>query len=160
MELIPGTEHELRAPLMISTMGSVPEIIPGITRKGEYYTFQGEELPQYAGSDHVFGVGNVVSGQGNIRVSQVHSQAVTTQIVANYIGIGNGTSDLSGWYAAAEARGATQAAALQERVEALPGLSESQVAALELRIRTLQQRAGYLAGYDAWIAAETPPDLE
>jgi ferredoxin--NADP+ reductase len=158
-EPVPGSEHELRAPLVISSIGSVPEVIPGIVRSGEYYTFQGEVLPQYAGSDHVFGVGNVVSGQGNIRVSQVHSQAVTTQIVENYIGVGNGTASLSGWYAAAEARGAAQAAALQQRVQALPGLPESQLAALEQRIRALQQRAGY-SGYDAWIAAETPPDLE
>jgi hypothetical protein len=157
---VPGSEHELRAPLVISSIGSVPEVIPGIARQGEYYTFQGEVLPQYAGSDHVFGVGNVVSGQGNIRVSQVHSQAVTTQIVANYIGVGNGTADLSGWYAAAEARGVAQAAALQERVEALPGISGSELAALEQRIRALQQRAGYLSGYDSWIAAETPADLE
>jgi ferredoxin/flavodoxin---NADP+ reductase len=157
---VPGSEHELRAPLVISSIGSVPEVIPGIARQGEYYTFQGEVLPQYAGSDHVFGVGNVVSGQGNIRVSQVHSQAVTTQIVANYIGVGNGTADLYGWYAASEARGVAQAAALQERVEALPGLSDSELAALEQRIRALQQRAGYLAGYDSWIAAETPADLE
>jgi ferredoxin/flavodoxin---NADP+ reductase len=157
---VPGSEQELRAPLVISSIGSVPEVIPGVTRQGEYYTFQGEVLPQYAGSDHVFGVGNVVSGQGNIRVSQVHSQAVTTRIVETYIGVGNGTADLSGWYEAAEARGAAQAMALQKRVEALPGLSESQLAALEERIRALQHRAGYVSGYDSWIKAETPADLE
>jgi ferredoxin--NADP+ reductase len=159
-EPVPGSEQELRAPLVISSIGSVPEVIPGVTRQGEYYTFQGEVLPQYAGSDHVFGVGNVVSGQGNIRVSQVHSQAVTTRIVETYIGVGNGTADLSGWYEAAEARGAAQAMALQKRVEALPGLSESQLAALEERIRALQHRAGYVSGYDSWIKAETPADLE
>jgi NADPH-dependent glutamate synthase beta subunit-like oxidoreductase len=159
-EPVPGSEHELRAPLVISSIGSVPELISGIARQGEYYTFKGEVLPQYSGSDHVFGVGNVVSGQGNIRVSQVHSQAVTTRIVENYIGVGNGTAELSGWYEAAEARGAAQAVALQKRVEALPGLSETELAALEQRIRDLQHRAGYRAGYDAWIAAETPPDLE
>ena len=159
-EPVPGSEHELRTPLVISSIGSVPEVIPGIARQGEYYTFKGEVLPQYSGSDYVFGVGNVVSGQGNIRVSQVHSQAVTTRIVETYIGVGNGTADLSGWYEAAEARGAAQAVALQKRVEALPGLSETELAALEQRIRGLQHRAGYRNGYDAWIAAETPPDLE
>jgi ferredoxin/flavodoxin---NADP+ reductase len=159
-EPVPGSEHELRAPLVISSIGSVPEIIAGIARKGEYYTFQGGVVPQYAGSDHIFGVGNVVSGQGNIRVSLLHSQAVTTQIVANYIGVGDGDSNLSGWYAAAEARGAAQAAALEQRIEALPGLSKSELAALEQRIGELQQRAGYTSDYDSWIARETPPDLE
>ncbi len=160
-EPVPGSEHELRAPLVISSIGSVPEYIPGVSMKGEYYTFKGDVLPQYADSDHVFGVGNVVSGQGNIRVSLVHSQAVTTKIVENYIGIGgDGTADLSGWYAAAEARGAAQATALEERIETLPGLSTEQVAAIEERIRALQHRVGYTADYDTWIARETPPDLE
>jgi hypothetical protein len=157
---VPGSEHELRAPLVISSIGSVPEAIPGVEMKGEYYVFRGEELPQYAGSDHVFGVGNVVSGQGNIRVSLIHSQAVTTRIVENYIGVGNGTADLAGWYAAAEARGAAQAAALQARVEALPGLSDSEVLELQARIRDLQHKAGYTSDYDTWIKTCTPPDLE
>jgi hypothetical protein len=117
-------------------------------------------LPQYTGSDRVFGVGNVVSGQGNIRVSLLHSQAVTTQIVENYIGVAEGDAALSGWYRAAEASGAAQAAGLEERIEALPGLSEGQVTSLEQRIRTQQERAGYTGDYASWIVRETPPDLE
>jgi ferredoxin/flavodoxin---NADP+ reductase len=157
-EPVPGSEQELRAPLVISSIGSVPEIIPGIAMNGEYYAFKGEEVPEYCGSDHIFGVGNVVSGQGNIRVSLVHSETVTTQIVANYIGVGSGNPDLKSWVAAGEARGAAQAVALER--EALPGLSTSQLAAIEQRIRALQQRVGYTTDYDTWIARETPPDLE
>ena len=80
-EPIPGTEYELRAPLVVSSIGSVPELLPGVTMKGEYYTFTGGDLPRYAGSDHVYGVGNVVTGKGNIRVSLVHSQEATTRLV-------------------------------------------------------------------------------
>src|SRR5579871_3722675 len=65
-EPIPGTERELRAPLVISSIGSVPEILPGVAMKGEYYTFSDEGMPRYATNDRVFGVGNVVTGQGNI----------------------------------------------------------------------------------------------
>jgi ferredoxin--NADP+ reductase len=159
-EPVPGSEHELRAPLVISSIGSVPEMIPGICMKGEYYTFKNEVLPQYSGCDRVFGVGNVVTGQGNIRVSLVHSREVTTQLIENYMGVGNGNSDLSGLFAAAEARGAAQASAVEERVKRLPALSEREIAAVEQRIGTLQQRVGYTADYDTWIARETPPDLE
>ena len=80
-EPVPGSEHELRAPLIISSIGSVPEFIAGIAMKGEYYTFKDEAMPQYLGSDHVFGVGNVVTGQGNIRVSLIHSRDVTNQLI-------------------------------------------------------------------------------
>ena len=156
-EPIPGSEHVLRAPLVISSIGSVPEIIPGIAMKGEYYTFTDEALPQYFGCDHVFGVGNVVTGQGNIRVSLVHSREVTTRLIQDYMDAGDGGPDSR---APAEARGAAQAQAVQERIHTLPALSESEIAAIEQRIHTLQERAGYTADYDSWIARETPPYLE
>ncbi len=150
----------LRAPLVISSIGSVPEIIPGIAMKGEYYTFQDEDVAQYAGSDRVFGVGNVVTGQGNIRASLVHSQKVTTQLIENYIGVANGNSDFSAFYASAEARAAGKAMAVEERVKTLTAVSEGEVAAIEQRIRMLQERVGYTADYDSWISKVTPPDLE
>jgi ferredoxin/flavodoxin---NADP+ reductase len=159
-EPIPGSEHELRAPLVISSIGSVPEIIPGVAMKGEYYTFTDEDLPRYAGCDRVFGVGNVVTGQGNIRVSLVHSQKVTTRLIENYMGVGNGGGDFSALYASAEARAAGRAKAVQERVQALPALSEREIAALDQRVRALQERVGYTSDYDSWIAKVTPPDLE
>jgi NADPH-dependent glutamate synthase beta subunit-like oxidoreductase len=157
---IQGSEHELRAPLVISSIGSVPESIPGIAMKGEYYTFQNDALPQYTGSERVFGVGNVVTGQGNIRVSLIHSREVTTQLIADYMGMGDGDSDFHALHAHAEAGGAAQAEAVEERVRALPSLSENEISKLEQRIRALQERVGYTGDYDSWIARETPPDLE
>src|SRR5260370_996087 len=65
----PGSEHELRAPLVISSIRSVPEGISRIATRGEYYTFYNEVLPRYTRGHRVFGVGNVVTGQGNIRGS-------------------------------------------------------------------------------------------
>ena len=159
-EPIPSSEYELRAPLVISSIGSVPEIIPGVAMKGEYYTFTNEDLPQYTGADRVFGVGNVVTGQGNIRVSLVHSQKVTTQLIENYMGVGDGDGDLSGLYEGTEARAAARAEAVGVQVKKLPALSESEVAAVEKRIRGLQERVGYTSDYDSWIAKVTPPDLE
>ena len=159
-EPIPGSEHEVRAPLVISSIGSVPEIIPGVAMKGEYYTFTDGDLPRYTGYDRVFGVGNVVTGQGNIRVSRVHSQKVTTQLIENYVGVGDGSGDFSALYASAEGRAAGQAKAVEERVQTLPTLSEGQVAAIEQRIRTLQERVGYTSDYGSWIAEVTPSDLE
>lgn len=159
-EPIPGSEKELRAPLVISSIGSVPEILPGVAMKGEYYTFTDEDLPRYTGAERVFGVGNVVTGQGNIRVSLVHSQKVTNHLIEHYMGIGDGKRNLSGMYAPDEARAAERAKAVADGVQSLPALSTAEVAALEQRIRGLQQRAGYTSDYDSWIAKVTPPDLE
>jgi len=147
-EPIPGTEQELRAPLVISSIGSVPEIIPGLNMKGEYLTFSDGDLPRYTGCDHVYGVGNIVTGQGNIRVSLMHSQKVTQHLVEDCV------ADST------EAQVAEQTKTIERRIERLPALSESEFAALERRVRDLQKRAGYLCDYDSWIAKVTPPDLE
>src|SRR5215469_8529876 len=42
-EPIPGSENELRTPLVVSSIGSVPEKISGINMHGEYYTFAGKD---------------------------------------------------------------------------------------------------------------------
>ena len=115
-EPIPGSEHEIRAPLVISSIGSVPEMLPGVAMNGEYYTFTDEDLPRYTGCEHVFGVGNVVTGQGNIRVSLVHSQKVTTHLIENYLGVGNRDGYLSGLYKPAESRIEGQTQAIEEQI--------------------------------------------
>jgi NADPH-dependent glutamate synthase beta subunit-like oxidoreductase len=160
VEPIQGSEHVLRTPLVISSIGSVPETVPGITMQGEYYAFQDEALPRYSGCDRVFGVGNVVTGQGNIRVSLVHSRDVTNQLIQNHLVTSEDDSDSSTLRQSAVARVAARAKAVQQFKETLPALSTSEVAAIKQRIHTLQERVGYTVDYDSWIARETPSDRD
>jgi ferredoxin/flavodoxin---NADP+ reductase len=155
---IPGTDQEMRAPLVVSSIGSVPEVLPGVATKGEYYPFTDEDFPRYTGHDRVFGVGNVVTGQGNIRVSLLHSQKVTKHLVENYLN--RLSPDGSPMRQTAEAKGTGQAQAVLEKVETLPALSPGQVERIERRIREQQERAGYGGDYQSWISKVTPPDLE
>src|SRR5580698_9966555 len=155
-EPVAGSEYELRAPIVISSIGSVPEKIPGVAMRGEYYDFNNETLPQYGESDHVFGVGNVVTGQGNIRSSMLHSQEGTTKLIENYIGVADEGTASTRFYAGAEARGTAQAQAVRDQVQVMRGLSYHEVAAIEQRIRAFQERVGYTGDYDSWIASVTP----
>ena len=162
---IPGTEHELRAPLIISSIGSVPDVIPGVKMKGEYYEFRDWDMAQYAHCDRVFGVGNVVTGQGNIRSSLVHSQKVTNRLIEQYIGVAEETegaeeADFSAFSEPAVARGVAQAEAVREKIQTLPAPSTAQIAEIEQRIQALHGKMGYTGDYDTWIAKITPPDLE
>jgi len=158
-EPIPGSEHEIRAPLVISSIGSVPEKLPGISMKGEYYTFADEELPRYTAMDRVFGVGNVVTGQGNIRVSLVHSQKVTRHLVENCMKATDGNGS-SAQVQEAENQVASEVSAIAKQIEVIPSLSESRMAAVEQQIQQLQEKVGFTSDYDSWIAKVTPPDLE
>lgn len=159
-EPIPGTEQEIRAPLVISSIGSVPEVLPGISMKGEYYAFADEAAPRHVEHPHVFGVGNVVTGQGNIRVSLVHSQEVTQKLVDEYACVGTDTENRSAVRVPSEERAAERAEAVIGRIVRWPPLAPEEVAKIEQRIRTMQQRVGYTGDYDAWIAKVTPADLE
>jgi len=131
-EPVAGSEYQLRAPIVISSIGSVPEKIPGISMKSEYYDFNHEALLQYGESDHVFGVGNVVTGQGNIRSSLLHSREVTTKLIENYIGVADEGTAPARFYADAEARGTAQAQAVRDRVQVTRGLSYQEIAAIEV----------------------------
>ena len=155
-EPMAGSEYQLRAPMVISSIGSVPEKIPGIAMKSEYYDFNNEYLARYGESDHVFGAGNVVTGQGNIRSSLLHSQKITTKLIESYIGVADEGTASTRFYAGAEARGTAQAQAVRDRVQVMRGLSYHEIAAIEQRIRAFQERVGYTGDYDSWIASVTP----
>jgi NADPH-dependent glutamate synthase beta subunit-like oxidoreductase len=154
---IPGSEHELRAPLVVSSIGSVPEKLFGINMNGEYYTFAGQDMPRYTAMDRVFGVGNVVTGQGNIRVSLVHSQKVTKRVVDCMQGAeGNATAPAG----SAAQQVATATDVIGKQIEVIPQLSDDQMDEVERQVHALQQKAGFTSDYDSWIAKVTPPDLE
>jgi len=156
-EPIPASEQELRSPLVVSSIGSVPEKLSGINMNGEYYTFAGKDVPRYSAMDRVFGVGNVVTGQGNIRVSLVHSQKVTKRVVDCMKGSdGNAGAPVG----SAERQVASATEVIGKQIEAIAPLSDDQVASVERQVHTLQERAGYTSDYDSWIAKVTPPDLE
>jgi ferredoxin--NADP+ reductase len=154
---IPGSEHELRAPLVVSSIGAVPEKLFGINMNGEYYTFAGQDMPRYTAMDRVFGVGNVVTGQGNIRVSLVHSQKVTKRVVDCMKGAeGNATAPAG----SAAQQVATATDVIGKQIEVIPQLSDDQMDEVERQVHALQQKAGFTSDYDSWIAKVTPPDLE
>jgi hypothetical protein len=124
---------------------------------GEYYTFAGKDIPCYTHMDRVFGVGNVVTGQGNIRVSLVHSQKVTKRVVDCMESADGNAADGAG---SAQQQVASAMDAIGKQMEVIPQLSDSQIAEVERQVHALQQKAGFTSDYDAWIAKVTPPDLE
>jgi len=156
-EPIPGSEHELRASLVVSSIGSVPEKLSEINMSGEYYTFAGKDMPRYTAMDRVFGVGNVVTGQGNIRVSLIHSQKVTKRVVDCMKG---GDGNAGAGASSAEQQVAGEMDAIAKQIEVIPALSEDQMADVERQVHVLQQKAGFSSDYDSWIAKVTPADLE
>jgi len=124
---------------------------------GDYYTFAGKDVPRYTAVDRVFGVGNVVTGQGNIRVSLIHSQKVTKRVIDCMKGSDRNADTGAG---SSEQQVASATEEIGRQIEAIPPLSDDQVASVDRQVHALQERAGFTSDYDSWIAKVTPPDLE
>jgi len=78
---IEGSETEVRTPLVISSIGSVPRGIAGIPMRGELYDFEDWETGALRGLPNVFGLGNVLTGKGNIRDSRQNALEITEQML-------------------------------------------------------------------------------
>jgi hypothetical protein len=123
----------VRAPLGLSSIGSIPEPLAGIAMKGELYAFEDWDLGRIQAWPTLFSVGNVVTGKGNIVASRKHAKGVARHVTEQYLAL---------------------AAEVRQRAP----LGQAARDALLARIASAQKTAGYGGDYRAWIAAHTPPD--
>ena len=124
---------EVRAPLVISSIGSIPEPLAGIAMQGELYGFEDWDLgrlPEYAS---LFSAGNVVTGKGNIVDSRKHSRKVSAHVTEQYLEVAEGVQKLA------------------------PLTSEAHTALLD-RIRECQKRVGYAGDYRKWLESVRGPE--
>jgi ferredoxin/flavodoxin---NADP+ reductase len=152
---------ELRSTLVVSSIGSLPEPLPGIVMKGTFYDYADWDTGAYAPVPGVFGVGNVVTGRGNIKASEHHAKDVARWLTEHYLGVqaADEARSIDGIAHAAEARAEAAATRVASYVAGRPALPALQANALIERIRARQAAVGY-NGYAAWMASVTPPDAE
>jgi len=156
---VPGSETVLPTSLIVSSIGSIPEPIPGLPLKGEFYDFADWDIGIPRGVANTFGVGNVVTGQGNIAISRKHSKRVSDLVVARYLGVGDAPLDEpDGVMKAAESAGAEAAAAVTAQIEKRPKIEPAKLATIASQVEKRQAAVGYGGDLDAWIKSVTPPD--
>jgi hypothetical protein len=155
---VPGEIEDVRSPLVVSSIGSIPEPMSGIAQDGVLYRFIDRDLGRLEGYDTVFSTGNVVTGKGNILDSRRHSVAVTTHVAERFLGLDGhaGEEKLAEASAAAASEAAAQVATW---VKSRPPMSADEVERVLARVRARQAEVGYAGDFPAWIARVTPPDL-
>ena len=67
---IEGSEYEFHTPLVISSIGSLPEPIKGLPSENDLLKTQSQDECKIAGFENVFAIGNAVTGRGNIKESR------------------------------------------------------------------------------------------
>lgn len=147
-----------RAELTVSSIGSIPEPIPGITQKGETYTYADQKTGLLMdGPTIVFACGNVLTGKGNIKDSLESGTEVGTRVAEAYLGLSDEEIPIAD---GARKDAADEAAVISTILAARPRLAPEAVASLMRRVEDRQREVGYEGNYRAWIAKVTPPDLE
>lgn len=158
------TETFLRpANIVISSIGSIPEPIPGVQQDGELFKTSAACPSRLAGFANVFAVGNVLTGKGNITVSRKHALSVSEEAIEVYLGLADpapGGKSLAdprpGPKAALDA-----AAELSEEVKAftqtVDPLDPEVLAGIQRRVRERQAHVGYGGDLAEWIQASGEP---
>lgn len=141
--------YEVRGPAVISSIGSIPEAIPGIEMNGELFDFQDWDLGRLEGYPTVFSVGNVVTGKGNIVASRKHASAVSEAAIEAYLGVGEGDRDAAIGALATTGASETAANVLDALGDATPPSEDVSQALLE-RIAKLHEKIGF-TDYAAWM---------
>jgi len=154
---IPNSAAPVRGPMFISSIGSIPEQIPGIPTKGEVYAYTDASIGLIDnGPTAVYAAGNVLTGKGNIKDSLESGTFVGTHVAESYLGLSNDDVPLA---AGARKTAERQGAQIADSMRSRPGLDSEQLAAVMRRVRERQGAVGYTGDYRGWLARVTPPDL-
>jgi NADPH-dependent glutamate synthase beta subunit-like oxidoreductase len=152
---IPESRFDVRSDLIVSSIGSVPEFIQGIPTRGELYHFHSVETGALSGLPGVFGLGNVLTGRGNIKDSRANAKTISDRLLCEHIGLTNGhlPDALEGEHEAAQERAKELAARAVQRPMVPSGTMRNIATALARR----WQAAGYDGDYASWIARHRAP---
>lgn len=145
LRALEGTEFDVRASMVISSIGSIPKPIEGVPTQGELYHYDSWETGQLHGLPGVFGLGNVLTGKGNIKDSRQNAIEIVEKVVAAYLGVGDRNDQTAN-------AGPSEAEQIAKRAAAGEPMSVQAMKALADRIGELHARIGY-RDFESWIAA-------
>ncbi len=150
--------EDARAKLTISSIGSIPQPIPGIPQKGETYIYADQKIGLLMeGPTAVFAAGNVLTGKGNIKDSLDSGTEIGMRVAEAYLGLSNEELKIAD---GARKEAAASAEKIAGAMSVRPKIAADGVASLLRRVRERQCAVGYEGNFRAWLAKVTPADLQ
>jgi hypothetical protein len=155
-----STEEKIRvlSPLVISSIGSIPEPLPELPIEGNLLKIEDGLTGKLDGFHNVFVMGNAVTGRGNIRESLVHSREITKRIVNAHLQ--PDTKEFEHWVDLEEAQSAQKIEQLVLKLRESDYLSRDKLSEILARVKKMQDFQGYSGNYDLWIKQHLPIRLE
>jgi NADPH-dependent glutamate synthase beta subunit-like oxidoreductase len=151
---IQGSQFDVRSNFIVSSIGSVPEHIAGIPTRGELYNFSNPDTGTLAGLPDVFGLGNVLTGKGNIKDSRANAKDISDRLLRDHLGLtdGHGPDSFAGAHEAAQAQAGALAASALRRSK----VRSDKMRTIAVALASRWQATGYDHGYASWIERHKP----
>lgn len=143
----PGSDHVVASELVVSSIGSIPEPIAGVPMRGELYDFADFETGALRGLDRVFGLGNVLTGRGNIRDSRQNAKLVAERLVGT-----RERDDPALSKVADDAHHEAHENAERVLDAALAGAGHADLTSIDALVRERWATVGYDGDYARWMA--------
>lgn len=148
---------ERRGTYIISSIGSIPEAMPGVAMKGELFPFTDWDLGRMEAFPKIFSAGNVVTGKGNIIASRKHASHVADVLAERYLGLdGAGHAGEEKMLEGVHAAHAETAQRVAGEIVQLPRIESAALAKVRERVKARQQAVGYTGDFKSWLARVTP----
>lgn len=145
------THHEVAAPLVVSSIGSIPVPIEGVPMKGELYDYESWDTGALRGLERVYGLGNVLTGRGNIKDSRKSGRTITELVLAEQR---EGEDARRTDEAEIAMRAKEAVARVLDAALGVPEASAADVARIDAWIERRWREVGYPADYGAWVATQ------
>ena len=146
------------SPLIVSSIGSIPESIEGLPLKGQVYKISDPKTSLIEGFENVFAIGNAVTGKGNIVESVKHSREISTGIIDNFLEWQH--KQYQNWHRGTVTKVDQNMVQIIEKIETQKGLSAKVFNKILENVTRMQKKAGYDGNYRAWIDNHLPLRLE
>ena len=150
--------YEVDTSFVISSIGSIPEMIPGIPSEGSIFKITNPDSCQIDGYDHVFAIGNAVTGKGNINESIKHGREISEEIMDSYLDWHQ--EDYESWHRQTAVKVYRDIAKIVEIIEKQKYIPDEVIQDIIDKTHALQKKVGFDGDYKSWAEQNTPPRLE
>jgi NADPH-dependent glutamate synthase beta subunit-like oxidoreductase len=155
---VEGSFKEIKTPLVISSIGSIPEMIDGVPADRGIFKISDPNSCQIDGFDHVFAIGNAVTGKGNIVESVKHSREISTEIGENFLEWQH--NDYQNWHRETAKKVDEDLNEIIETLKNTRGISDEKLTSILGRVLKFQAKAGYNGKYSDWVKNYIPVRME
>jgi len=155
---VEGHQETFKAPLVISSIGSLPEKIPGIPTRGSTFEIDEDNCCRLVGFDNVFALGNAVTGRGNIKESMQHGRETTLGIMDEHLNWQE--EDYEKWMRQSEDQVQQQISGIANNIERQRFMPPEVLQSILDKTEALQKEVGYPGTFMDWVAQKLPVRLE